>query len=184
MANRREFLQMGIAASALPVSTGLMLPNKSSTAENISPSIPIYKMIFDNRYAVARVFAKDTENAGGKTYGIDGDITSLWYHDLRHRWKKGPAAIAGLTDANALFCLEQLAWSACQMHLIYSTEHKPTDGSKKLIGSFPESPLLLAAEKVMHYPKREAIPLPPYSSLSTDDIDSLVSWVIAPTKRV
>ena len=89
MANRREFLQMGIAASALPVSTGLMLPNKSSTAENISPSIPIYKMIFDNRYAVARVFAKDTENAGGKTYGIDGDITSLWYHDLHHRWKKG-----------------------------------------------------------------------------------------------
>ena len=86
--------------------------------------------------------------------------------------------------ANALFCLEQLAWSACQMHLIYSTEHKPTDGSKKLIGSFPESPLLLAADKVMHYPKREAIPLPPYSSLSTDDIDSLVSWVIAPTKRV
>lgn len=184
MANRREFLQMGIAASALPVSTGLMLPNTSSTAENISPSIPIYKVIFDNRYAVARVFAKDTENAGGKTYGIDGDITSLWYHDLRHRWKKGPAAIAGLTDANALFCLEQLAWSACQMHLIYCAEHKPTDGSKKLIGSFPESPLLLAADKVMHYPEREAVALPPYSSLSTDDIDSLVSWVIAPTKRV
>jgi len=183
MANRREFLQMGIAASALPISTELMLPNTSSTAENISPSIPIYKMIFDNRYAVARVFAKDIENAGGKTYGIDGDVTGLWYHDLHHRWKKGPVAIAGLTDANALFCLEQLAWSACQMHLIYSTEHKPTDGSRKLVESFPESSFL-AAEKIMHYPKREAIPLPPYSSLSTDDINSLVSWVIAPTKRV
>ena len=117
MANRREFLQMGIAASALPISAGLMLPNKSLAAENIFPSIPIYKVIFDNRYAVARVFAKDIENAGGKTYGIDGDVTSLWYHDLHHRWKKGPAAIAGLTDANALFCLEQLAWSACQMLL-------------------------------------------------------------------
>ena len=184
MANRREFLQMGIAASALPVSTGLMLPNKSSTAENISPSIPIYKVIFDNRYAVARVFAKDTENAGGKTYGIDGDVTSLWYHDLHHRWKKGPAAIAGLTDANALFCLEQLAWSACQMHLIYRVEYKPVNrSSTKLIESFPEPPFL-TAEKVMHYPKREAVALPPYSSLSIDDIDSLISWVIAPTKRV
>jgi hypothetical protein len=50
MANRREFLQMGIAASALPISTGLMLPNKGLATENISPSIPIYRVIFDSRY--------------------------------------------------------------------------------------------------------------------------------------
>ena len=52
-----------------------------------------------------------------------GDITALWFHDLDLRWKRGPAAIAGMTDANALFCLDLLARDK-GMH-VASREERP-----------------------------------------------------------
>jgi hypothetical protein len=39
-----------------------------------------------------------------------GDMTRFWYDDLYHRWRQGPAAIAGLTGHGPLFCLERLGW--------------------------------------------------------------------------
>jgi hypothetical protein len=69
----------------------------------------LYKVIFDERFPASVAFADQVRREGLPVHGIRGDITALWFHDLDLRWKQGPAAIAGLTDANALFCLDLLA---------------------------------------------------------------------------
>ena len=70
---------------------------------------PLYKVIFDERFPASVAFANQAQRQGLPVHAIRGDITSLWFHDLDLRWKQGPAAIAGLTDPNALFCLDLLA---------------------------------------------------------------------------
>lgn len=39
-------------------------------------------------------------------------LAALWYHDLYFRWRRGPAAIAGMTGEDSLFCLDLLARDA------------------------------------------------------------------------
>ena len=84
---------------------------------------PIYKVIFDERFAASVAFANQARLDGLPVHGIRGDITALWFHDLDLRWKRGPAAIAGMTDANALFCLDLLARDK-GMH-VASREERP-----------------------------------------------------------
>jgi hypothetical protein len=50
-------------------------------------------------------------------------MTDLWFHDLYARWKKGPAAVAGLTAHGPIFCLERLAWDQ-GMRVTFRGEHK------------------------------------------------------------
>jgi hypothetical protein len=115
MANRREFIQTGIAASVLPV---------LATAKELLPESQFYKVIFDHRFPASREFAAETEKLGVPVYGIHGDITDLWFHDLYHRWKQGPAPIAGMTAHGPLFCLERLAWDH-GMRVLYRTDTEP-----------------------------------------------------------
>jgi hypothetical protein len=48
----------------------------------------------------------------GDILWIDGDVTSVWWTALRPLWAAGGARVAGITNAPALFCLEQLARGA------------------------------------------------------------------------
>jgi hypothetical protein len=75
------------------------------------PGVRVYKFIYDRRFSAGRVFGSAAERAPSTagTVGIAGDITGLWYRDLRPRWLAGDGAIAGMTTARTLFCLEQLA---------------------------------------------------------------------------
>lgn len=116
MTNRREFLQLGIAAAALPVA-----PHAASPAAGVSVT-PIYKAIYDTRFPESVAFARRMAERGIATHAIDGDVTALWYHDLYHRWREGPVAIAGLTAHGALFCLEQLAWDQ-RMRVVFRGQH-------------------------------------------------------------
>jgi len=70
----------------------------------------LYAVIFDERFAEARRFAGIARQRGVRTRGVRGDVTDLWYHELRPLWSRGAAAIAGVTAYGALFCLERLAW--------------------------------------------------------------------------
>jgi hypothetical protein len=102
MSTRREFLQCSFAAASLPfIAAAGFEPELLTT--------PLYKVIFDERFPASVAFGNQVKREGLPVYGIRGDITALWFHDLGLRWKQGPAAIAGLTDANALFCLDLLA---------------------------------------------------------------------------
>jgi hypothetical protein len=102
MSTRREFLQYGFVATSLPFIAAAAVERELLTT-------PLYKVIFDERFPASVAFANQVKSEGLPVHGIRGDITALWFHDLDLRWRQGPAAIAGLTDANALFCLDLLA---------------------------------------------------------------------------
>ena len=90
MASRREFLQIGVAALAIPISARAGLkPAKSGLTGESAPT-PLYKVIFDERFPASRAFAIEVKKLGAPTYGIKGDITDLWFNDLDARWKKEP----------------------------------------------------------------------------------------------
>jgi hypothetical protein len=128
MASRREFLQIGVAALALPISARAGLTRAvPAPAKEFAPT-PLYKVIFDERHASSRAFAGEVKRLGAPVYGIKGDITDLWFNDLDARWKKEPVAIAGLTEHGPLFCLERLAWDH-GMRVVYRADHTyRTDG--------------------------------------------------------
>jgi len=73
---------------------------------------PLHKAVFDERFPSSVAFARAWHRLGAPVHGIRGDVTSLWYDDLYHAWKRGPFALAGMTTAESLFCLETLARDA------------------------------------------------------------------------
>lgn len=166
MANRREFLQAGIAAASLPI-VGSAFDSPPAAA---SASAPLYKLIVDDRFPAGVVFGTAAMRRGVSVHWIKGDVTGLWFHDLDLRWKNAPVAIAGLTQESSLFCLELLARDR-GLRLLYRTEHRVgSDGSLQPAvanlwsGSWEPSATALN----MSLPKL------------ADDPSRLLSWVIAP----
>jgi hypothetical protein len=106
MTSRREFLKAGLVASALPLAA------RAERADSFSggPAVPLYKVLYDTRFEASTAFARRAEARGIAVHAMTGDMTRFWYDDLYHRWRLGPAAIAGLTAHGPLFCLERLAW--------------------------------------------------------------------------
>ncbi len=123
MTSRREFLKVGLAASALPVTARAAFAADPSVA-----TVPLYKVLYDTRFAASIAFARRAAARGLVVHAMGGDMTRFWYDDLYHRWQKGPAAIAGLTAHGALFCLERLAWDQ-RMRVVFRGEHSLAAGS-------------------------------------------------------
>jgi hypothetical protein len=110
--SRREVLKAGLAASAvLPLGV-----RAGSIAE--PPAVTLYKVLYDTRFPASVAFARRAASRGLSVFAMAGDMTRFWYDDLYHRWRQGPAAIAGLTAHGALFCLERLAWEQ-RMRVVY-----------------------------------------------------------------
>ena len=105
MASRRQVLTAGLIGSVLPLGA------LASAAEAARP-VEIYRAVYDRRFAAGRAFAAEAARRGWTAAAIEGDVTNLWYHDLAVRWRTGPAPIAGVTDAQALFVLDHLARDA------------------------------------------------------------------------
>ncbi|HEU4617249.1 MAG TPA: hypothetical protein VFV10_04375 [Gammaproteobacteria bacterium] len=130
MTNRREFLQIGIAAGAWPLASRAARATGAATAHGV----PLYKVVYDSRFEDSVAFARRARDLGLPAHEIQGDITSFWYHELDRRWRGGerpgaPVAIAGLTAHGAFFCLERLAWDQ-RMRAVFRGEHVPTaDGT-------------------------------------------------------
>jgi hypothetical protein len=123
MTSRRELLKAGLAASAMAP----LAARAGSAAIDAAPSAPIalYKVLYDTRFAASVAFAERAAARGLAVYAMAGDMTRFWYDDLYHRWREGPAAIAGLTAHGALFCLERLAWEQ-RMRVVHRREHVTT----------------------------------------------------------
>jgi hypothetical protein len=201
MASRREFLQMGVAALTLPISARAALTPGPALVETEPGATPLYKVIFDERFSSSRAFAEQVERLGASVHGIKGDMTDVWYHDLYAEWKKGPAAIAGLTAHGPIFCLERLAWDQ-RMRVVFRADHRYRgDGSIEHALSGPAPMLRRAttalgsetdwtsqmASLVTRCPQNR-----PQTSQSNvigptvkhaDDPEHLISWVIAPIHR-
>ena len=99
---RRRFVGVGSAVLAVAA----VHPMRSAAAIPFTP----FRAIYDERFEAGRRFASDAIERGWVTRAIRGDVTQVWFHELAVRWKRGPAAIAGLTTPQSLFVLERLAW--------------------------------------------------------------------------
>jgi hypothetical protein len=126
MTNRREFLQIGIAASALPLAAQAARASEPLgwLGPSAAPAVPLYTAVYDLRFAPSVAFARRAEALGVAVHAIEGDMTRLWYDDLYHRWRNGAVAIAGLTAHGPMFCLERLAWDQ-GMRVVFRAEHAP-----------------------------------------------------------
>ncbi len=198
MASRREFLQIGVAALALPISARAGLAPAILGQANESTPTPLYKVIFDERFTSSRAFAGEVKRLGASVYGIKGDITDLWFNDLDARWKKEPIGIAGLTEHGPLFCLERLAWDH-GMRVVYRADHTyradgymehELSGSERMLreavnmsASGPDwssrtASLLTRCPASKAQASKTTVVTP--AAKQADDPEHLVSWVIAP----
>jgi hypothetical protein len=120
MTNRREFLQIGVTATAWPFASSAVRATAQIPA---TESVALYKVIYDRRFGASIAFGERAAALGLTVHAIEGDMTRFWYEELYHEWKKGPAAIAGLTAHGAMFCFEQLARDQ-SMRVVFRAEHK------------------------------------------------------------
>lgn len=197
MASRREFLQVGIAALALPISAHGALSPGAAKPENAAPVTPLYKVIFDERFPASVAFGDEARRLGLPTHSIRGDITDLWFHDLDAQWKKKPAAVAGLTAQGALFCLERLAWDH-GMRVVFRGDHQYLpEGAIEHALTGPESIVHQAASLqdddwaarvarlVAQVPQGHTTPAKATirgraTAPANAEPEGLISWVIAP----
>jgi hypothetical protein len=191
MVSRRELLQAGFATIPL-----VALP---SSAFAIEPSaVPLYKVIFDERFAAGVAFAAEGRRLGAAMHAIRDNITPVWYGDLYHQWRRSPVAIAGLTTNHSLFWLDTYAREV-RMRVVYHADHRfRTDGTgqHQVFGaeSARQTAMLNeaganwcaeAAKLVMRFPETACRPIGKIADLTACGIapEALVSWVIAPVKR-
>jgi hypothetical protein len=187
-----------VAALALPISARAGLTPAISGLANQSVPTPLYKVIFDQRFLSSRAFAGEVKRLGAPIYGIKGDITDLWFHDLDARWKREPIGIAGLTEHGPLFCLERLAWDH-GMRVVYRADHTyrsdgymehELSGSEQMLREAVDlsssganwssrmASLLTRCPASRSQASKMTVVTP--TARQADDPEHLVSWVIAP----
>jgi hypothetical protein len=115
--NRREFLQIGVSATAWPLVARTM---PGTGIEQPSDLVPLSLVVYDTRFPESVAFAERCAALGLRTRAIDADMTRLWYDEIYHRWQEGPQPIAGLTAHGPMFCFAELARDV-RMRLILST---------------------------------------------------------------
>ncbi|WP_428097811.1 hypothetical protein [Candidatus Rariloculus sp.] len=105
MHSRRLFLQTSAAAAStiLAASRGL------AAGALKDRSRPIDAIVFDQRLGACRDFADEAVRHGAEALGIRGDISELWYTDLRARLQANPTIVAGLTLEPAAYHLRAFA---------------------------------------------------------------------------
>jgi hypothetical protein len=198
--NRRSFLQasaaassvclIDVAAGACPASAGWASP----------ASIDLYKLVYTDDHPAAVAFGRAAGASGIAVQAIGRDVTALWYADLYHRWRQGPAAIAGMTPVRVAFCLQTLAQDA-GLRMVFRAQHTPMASGRlehRLIGprSVLEGAGLLDAAEGWSSGAAALVARCPaeISSQSTRTLISgsatgfafrepLVSWVLAPVSR-
>jgi hypothetical protein len=197
MYNRRSFIQASAAASSVSVlAAGLGAWPVGALAA--APSrIDFYKVVFDREHPAALVFGQVARNAGLAAQAIGRDVTALWYDDLYHRWRQGPAAIAGMTPARVAYCLQVLA-QAAGMRMVFRAEHLPTAdgrlahrltaprsvldraGLLDQAADWPRGAAQLVADCPADFSAKSTLALSSPSASGCASRQPLISWVIAP----
>lgn len=109
MNSRRDFLKLIAACSACAAGTVQATGQKSAATTFLHSTAP-YKVLGDQRHAASVAFVEAARAEGLPTQLLPGgDISRFWLNELQGVWQQAPRALAGLTDAAPLFCLEQLS---------------------------------------------------------------------------
>ena len=121
MTSRRQFLQIGVTATAWPLasSAARAAGNEMFGRE----ALTLYRAVYDSRFDAGRAFARRASALGLPVEAIEGDMTSFWYEDLYHVWKREPVAVAGLTAHGPMFCFEQLGRDQ-GMRIVFRAMHR------------------------------------------------------------
>jgi hypothetical protein len=147
MTNRREFLQAGVAATALPLAVPGVLQTASAAPVESAPRVRIYKAIFDERYPEGRAFGEQVAKSGVAAHAFaDGDITRFWFDELDLLWRETPVAIAGLTQFGPMFVLDRLGRER-GLTTVFRVEHRPEEGGLRHVMSGP-SEILRSASRL------------------------------------
>ncbi len=200
MTSRRQFLQIGVTATTWPFAS------RAAQAAGVGlgggEPMPLYAVVYDTRFADSVEFGHRAGRLGFRTRAIEGDMTRFWYEDLYHRWRRGPAAIAGLTAHGPLFCFEQLARDQ-GMRVVFRGEHRPAAGGGT--GHAFSGPATMLSEALELSGRRGSFGIPmadvvahcpqgrnEIASVRADtaarlallgDDDALYTWVIAPAAK-
>jgi len=102
--NRREFVA---ASSAVAAAIGC--PRLPAATRAGSPGLDVSWVLFDRRFGPSRAFGSAAADLRQRIYGIEGNVTEFWTEHLDALWRTGTGAVAGMTTAASLVCLEQLA---------------------------------------------------------------------------
>jgi hypothetical protein len=197
--DRRSFVNSTLMGAA-----GALLPAEHSWADSAGSNgaiavTPLYKVVFDARFPASASFGTEARSLGLATHSIRGDITDLWFRDLDARWRKSPAAVAGLTAQGAIFCLERLAWDHGMRVVFRGEHHYLPDGSIEHALTGPESVMHQAsglrddgddwgvrlASLLARFPEGQSVPAKTTlraraAAPASTESESLISWVIAP----
>jgi hypothetical protein len=127
--NRRDFVAAGAAVTASLAASSLLTSIAAGpvAAPAGTDRVPLYKVIFDTRFEDSRAFADAAQRMGERVHGIEGDVTALWFEELKPRWARGEGPIAGMNTLSSLFCLEQVAWNDW-LRVVARAEHLPQPG--------------------------------------------------------
>jgi hypothetical protein len=200
VSTRREFLETGAVTLGLTATLApTVLRASASPASTTTRAIELYKVIADVELAPSLKFAEVASQLGLPVATSPSDITWLWYHDLQPRWTRSPAAVAGLTSAESLFCLERLAWDH-SMRVLFKVVHTPKDNgtmehevhgpngsARSLMRSYARNDCWVTqtAHAIAQFPgvsgpsaRRTVIPTKLHGEDSLEC--PLVSWVIGP----
>ncbi len=118
--NRREFVA---ASTAVAAALACRAPSADATGPSAA-CVDVACVLFDRRFEASRAFGAAADRLGRHVLGIDGDVTSLWMEHLEPLWRETSGAVAGMTTAASLLCLEQLAANHW-LRVIARVEHRP-----------------------------------------------------------
>ena len=198
MTSRRQFIQSGVALSALS-SASVATLQTAFAAEDGTNALQLERFIFDTRFAEAYDTAQIMDTRGVPLSSTAGDLMDLWYSELDARWKQGPMALAGVTTEDALFVLETLA-NDHRMRVVFRGKHSiAQDGhiSHQMSGPASVVAQFDAAERVFGNELANAFTACPLGTpdSATADLTTtihgtslrdvpLFSWIIAPRSAV
>jgi hypothetical protein len=193
MTNRREILQVALAAAAV-------LPSLKAVAD-ASGTMPLYKVLYDPRTRAGLAFAAAAKRMGVPLHATRGDVTGVWFDELQPEWSRRRTAVAGLTDFHSLFVLDMMARDA-RMRAVYIATHRACDGDRFEHRLFGPRELVrqaslatagydwvsTAAGIVTSFPDEVSVAAQYSSIAEARNIEltsrDLVSWVIASPQRV
>lgn len=105
MINRRTTLKLGGAGALASL---VNLPAHTLAATNTSSATPFHA-IYDSVYSESVGFANTIQSSASSVMDIEGDLSKLWYGQLRNQLITSRTPLMGLTTRLDLFCLEELA---------------------------------------------------------------------------
>lgn len=181
MAQRRDLLRFGIAASLWPLAHATAAVQHHAPTSSDLPAIDgiaIDCFVYDRRYAAGLAVARRASALGVAAKAIDGDVTALWYDDLRVRARQRPLLLAGLTTGPSLFCLGEFARDA-NLRLRYHDVQ--LSNSRLDAGDLDPTSGWAAALASDQRPELDLATLALGPEIDTPDLPTLHSWLIGPT---